>query len=140
MAYHGHFFAASFALLAIFVEVLMVTLAGIPYSPGQILTEFFVCSYTSMIVLVLMMLGMVALMLWRRKAPDLPRVPDTLLGVMSYVADSKMLDNFEGLEMMEKKDADNKIGGLGRRYGYGRFVGADGQVKWMVDEESNFVS
>jgi hypothetical protein len=140
MLYHRHFFAASFALVAILAEILVITLASVPYSPGQIHLELLVCSYTSMGVLALMIMAIVALMLWRRNMPDLPRTPDTVLGVMSYLADSRMLDDFDGCEMLSNKEADDRVNGLGKRYGYGRFVGVDGQVKWMVDEENSVVT
>lgn len=140
MIYHQHYFAASFALLALLSEVLVITLGGIPFNPDQVHREYLISNFTSMAILVLMLCGMVYLVLWRRKTPDLPRAPNTLLGVMSYLADSKMLDDFEGLELLKKTEIDNRIAGMGKRYGYGRFVGVDGQVKWMVDEESSFVS
>jgi hypothetical protein len=140
MAYHRHFFAAFLAFIAVLAEVLVIALAGVPYSPGQILLELLVCSYVSMAVLAIMVCGIVTTIIWRRKAPDLPRAPDTILGVMSYVANSKMLDSFEGCELLRSKDVDNRITGLGKRYGYGRFKGVDGQVKWMVDEEDSVIS
>lgn len=79
-------------------------------------------------------------MVWRKKTPDLPRALDTILGAISYVADSKMLDDFQGCELLTSKETRNWGSGLGKRYGYGRFVGADGQTRWMVDEEMNFAS
>jgi hypothetical protein len=140
MTYHRHFFAASFALIAILSDILVITLAGVPYSAGQILLESQVCNYTSILIVGFMVCGIACMMLWRRKAPDLPRAPDTVLGVMSYVADSKMLYDFEGCEYFESKYMDNRIKGLGKRYRYGRCEGVDGQVRWMVDEEKSFVS
>jgi hypothetical protein len=140
MAYHRHFFAAFLASIAIISEILVITLAGVPYAAGQILLESQACNYTSILILVLMVCGIACMMVWRRKAPDLPRAPDTVLGVMSYVADSKMLYDFEGCEYLEGKYMDNRIQGLGKRYRYGRCEGVDGQFRWMVDEEKSFSS
>jgi hypothetical protein len=135
MIYHKHFFAACLACTAILADFLVISLAGVPYSPGQIWLELLVCSYTSMAILGIMILSVIALLFWRRKSPDLPRAPDTLMGVMSYVADSKMLDDFDGAEVLKRNDIDDRINGLGKRYGYGRFLGMDGQTRFMVDEE-----
>lgn len=135
MLYDRHFFAACLAFTAILADVLVISLAGVPYSPGQIYTELLVCSYTSMAILGIMILSIVALLFWRRSTPDLPRAPDTLMAVMSYVADAKMLDDFDGLESCSGREVEDAVRGLGKRYGYGRFVGMDGQKRLMVDEE-----
>jgi hypothetical protein len=135
MLYHKHFFAAIIALTAIFADLLVISLAGVPYSPGQIWLELLVCSYASMAILGIMILSLVALLVWRRKSPDLPRAPDTLMGVMSYVADARMLDDFEGVDGLKSGEVEDRVVGLGKRYGYGRFVGMDGQSRLMVDEE-----
>lgn len=139
MLYNKHFFAAALAFTAILADVLVISLAGVPYSPGQIWMELIVCSYLSMVVLGTMIIAVITLLVWRRKSPDLPRAPDTLLGVISYLADSNMLGDFDGLENVEKKEMDDRIGGLGKRYGYGRNFGMDGQKRFMVDEELRLV-
>jgi hypothetical protein len=135
MLYHKHFFAAFVAFVAILSDVLIITLAAVPYSPGQVWMELIVCSYTSMAILGITIIAVVAVLMWRRQSPDLPRAPDTLMAVISYVANSNMLDDFEGLEYLEKSGLDDRVNGLGKRYSYGRNVGADGQKRLMVDEE-----
>ena len=135
MLYHKHIFAASLAFTAILADVLVVTLAGVPYSPGQVWMELIVCSYTSMAVLGIMIMAVVSLLVWRRRSPNLPRAPDIIMAVISYVANSNMLDDFEGLEGLEKKAVDDRIEGLGKRYTYGRNVGLNGQKRLMIDEE-----
>jgi hypothetical protein len=138
MIYHRHFFAALFAFIAVLSEILVIALGGVPYSAGQILLESQTCDYLSIFILAFMVCGIACMMVWRRKAPDLPSAPDTVLGVMSYVADSKMLYDFEGCEYLEGSYMDNRIQGLGKRYMYGRGEGDDGQVRLMVDEEKSF--
>lgn len=91
-----------------------------------------------MAVLGVMIISLIRLLIWRCWSPDLPRAPDTLLGVMSYVADSKMLEDLDGCEVLNNKDIDERVMGLGKRYGYGQFIGMDGQMRWMVDEEFKF--
>lgn len=84
-----------------------------------------------------MVLGIIVTMIWRRWTPDLPRTPDTILAVMSYVANSRLLDDFDGCERLRSREVEDRVNGLGKRYGYGRYVGVDGQTKWMVDEDCN---
>jgi hypothetical protein len=138
MTYHRHVFAASITLIAILSEMLVIALAGVPYAAGQILLESQACNYMSILILGFMICGIVCMILWRRNAPELPRAPDTVLGVMSYVADSKMLYDFEGCEYLESKYMDNRINDLGKKYMYGRCQGVDGQLRWMVDEDKSF--
>jgi hypothetical protein len=137
MTYHCHFLASSLAFIAILSDILVITIAGIPYSPGQIYLELLVCFYTTIIILGLMVVGILGTMFWRRWTPDLPRTPDTILAVMSYVADSRLLDDFDGCEGLGSREVEDRVNGLGKRYGYGRYVGVDGQTKWMVDEDCN---
>ena len=57
--------------------------------------DFLVASYSVIIVVALMIVATVALVVWRSRAPDLPRPPDTVAAVISYVADSRMLDDLK---------------------------------------------
>ena len=90
--------------------------------------------------------------------PHLPRRPDTLAGVMSYLCASAVVDEVEGWDGV--KDFRERVrrrgsvfgggGGIagrrsftggarppppaeGRRYGYGMLVGLDGGRRWAVD-------
>lgn len=139
MLYHKHVFAASLAFTAILADALVIAIAGVPYSPGQIWMELIVCSYVSMSVLGVMIVAIIALLFWRRQSPELPRAPDTILGVISYVADSNLLGDFEGMESVSKQEMDDRINGLGKRYGYGFEVGMDGQKRFMIHEESRLL-
>ncbi|TID22864.1 hypothetical protein E2P81_ATG01997 [Venturia nashicola] len=135
MTYNRHALASYLAFIAILSDILVIAIAGIPYSPGHIYVEFLACFYVTIVILGLMVLGIVMTMIWRRWTPDLPRTPDTILAVMSYVADSRLLDDFDGCEGLRSREVENRVNGLGKRYGYGQYVGVDGQTKWMVDED-----
>ncbi|KAE9966034.1 hypothetical protein BLS_007239 [Venturia inaequalis] len=122
MTYNRHALASYLAFTAILSDVLVIAIAGIPYSPGQIYVEFLACFYVTIVILGLMVLGIVMTMVWRRWTPDLPRTPDTILAVMSYVADSRLLDDFDGCEGLSSREVENRVNGLGKRYGYGRYI------------------
>jgi hypothetical protein len=132
----GYFFSASVAFAATLAEILVVVLAAIPYSPGEIFLELFICTYTSIGILSLMVIVLVGLMFWRSRLPYLPRTPDTLGGVISYLCASRMLDDFDCSSGLGSRELEKRIVGLGKRYTYGEYVGVDGQVRWMIEEST----
>jgi len=135
MLFKGHFFAATMAFIAVLSELLIIFLGAVPYSPGQVLMELLIASYVCMAVLGIMALGIIALIFWRRRLPELPRAPDTIAAVASYVADSRMLDDFEGCEYVDDREMAERVG-AGKRYVYGKRVGSDGQRRYLVDEDT----
>ena len=91
----------------------------------------------SMAILALMVVAIVALLLWRWRWQgmlDLPRRPETLAAVISYICASRTLDDFEGLECLDEGQRDQQIVGMRKRYGYGRRRCVDGVVRWAIDE------
>ncbi len=66
--------------------------------------------------------------------PHLPRKPNSIASVMSYVCDSNMVRDFEGLERCSRNDRDMAIVKLDRRYGYGLREWPDGEKSGAGDE------
>jgi Protein of unknown function (DUF3433) len=130
----GHFLAALVAFTTLLADILTITLARIPYAPNEIYLELLICAYTSMAILSLMVLVIIGLSFWKRKLKDIPRKPDTLAGVMSYLYDSHFLVDFEGCERFKGGELEKRIVNAGKRYEFGRFVGVDGQNRWMVEK------
>jgi hypothetical protein len=130
----GYIFSASIAFIAILAEILVVVLAAIPYSPGKIFLELLICTYTSIGILSLMVIVLISLVFWRRKLPYLPRMPDTLGGVISYLCDSHMLDDFDECKELGNRELEKMITRFGKKYRYGKYTGVDGQVRWMIEE------
>jgi hypothetical protein len=64
-----------------------------------------------------------------KNRPDLPRASHTVLGVMKCLFTSRILDDFEGCEVLERKDVYDRIEKLGKSYGYGQFVDSDGKTR-----------
>lgn len=89
-----------------------------------------------MALLGLMALSIIALMFWKRRLPDLPRPPDTLGAVVSYVADARMLDDFEGFEYLDDRDMGARLRASGKKYVYEKRHGSDGQERYLVDEDT----
>ena len=130
-----HRAAASVAAVGLLAEFLIIFLAGLPYRPGQLRSEFLTCGIASLAILVLMVLQLVFINFWRRQLPHLPRRPDSIAAVMTYVAGTAMVRDFHGLEESSVKQRNRAICGLGKTYAYGwRKEEPSGRVRWVVDE------
>jgi hypothetical protein len=134
---YQHFAAALTALTAVLSEFLVVALSGLPYRPGQLRSEFLFCGIASLAVLSFMLIMLLVVNLWRMLAvPHLPRKPDNIAAVMTYVCNSAMNKDFEGLERVDLKERDRQIRELRKKYRYGLRRGIDGKERWVVDEVS----
>jgi Protein of unknown function (DUF3433) len=134
LAYRRHFFASFVAFITFLSIFIPTTLSGIPFSPNQIDDELYICAYSSMIVLAIMALTIVALVIWRFKLPYLPRRPDSVAAIMSYICASRMVEDFEGSECLSTGMMQKRVEGLKKRYHYGSLIGVDGARRWAVDE------
>lgn len=71
----------------------------------------------------------------KRRHIFLPRQPGSIAGVLAYIHQSHMLDDFVDTETMNSKEMTAHLEGLGKRYGLGWFNGRDGQDHCGVDQE-----
>ena len=136
MLLKGYYFGSFIAVIAVLSDLLIIFLGVVPFNPGQVYLELLVSCYVSMTLLSLMIIGVITMIIWKRRMPDLPRAPDTMAGVMSYVADSRMLDDFDCAEYLDDRDLEGRFTRIGKRYTYGRGLGTDGQMLYLVDEQN----
>lgn len=108
-------------------------MSGLPYRPGQLSSEFYICGIASLAILILMIIIIVIVNGWRRVLPSLPRAPNSVAAVLTYVVHSNMCASFEGLDKMSIGQRDKYIRGLGKRYGYGLMKVGE-EEKWAIDE------
>lgn len=134
LAWNRHLAAASVAFTGIMAEFLIIFLAGLPYRPGQLRSEFLVCGIASVVILVAMIVQLVLVNLWRRQLPHLPRRPDSIAAVMTYVAGTEMVKDFYGVEGLSTRERDKAIRRLNKTYAYGWRKEDNGRVRWVVDE------
>jgi hypothetical protein len=92
-------------------------------------------SFGLTITIVLFLLLISSLVYARRRHPFLPRQPNTIASILAFIHQSKMLYDFVGTEKMNNDEMVKRLGGLGKKYGLGWFVGRDGDVHCGVDEE-----
>ena len=136
MLFKGHLFVAFMAVIAVLSELLIIFLGAVPYSAAQMIIQVKIAAFSCCGILGVMLLGVVLLVLWKRRLPDLPRAPDTLAAVISYVADSRMLDDFQGFEYLDDREMTSRLASTGKRYVYGKRPGSDGQSRYLVDEDT----
>jgi hypothetical protein len=132
-AWRGHTTTALVAFTGILAEFLVVALSGLPYRSGQLADEFFICGVSALVILGFMILSIAAVSWWRRNLPHLPRKPDSAAAVMTYCADSRMVDDFAGVERMKGSERDRYVEELGQLYEYGLRRRPDGRLRWVID-------
>ena len=133
---HRRFFVAHIASVAILAEALIILLPGIPFSAGQLESAFVLSAILSISILGYMLLSLAAVWL-RPKGPALPRTPNTLAAVWSYLCGAKMLGDFADLAILEARERDRIVGGMGRVYGLRVEKGTDGVERWGVDYDGD---
>jgi hypothetical protein len=72
---------------------------------------------------------------WKRGHIFLPRQPGSIAGVLAYIHQSRMLEDFVDTETMNSKEMTSHLEGLGKTYGLGWFNGRDGQDHCGLDQE-----
>ncbi|GAB1311457.1 hypothetical protein MFIFM68171_01667 [Madurella fahalii] len=150
----GHLVAAGVAAIGVASEFLIVALAGLPYRAGrQLRAEFVLCAAASAAILSLMLAQLALVVRWRcgggggggsrsPHGPHLPRRPDAIAAVMTYVADTEMARGFDGLDPAgasgTTRERDRAICRMGKAYAYGWRREKEGRVRWVVDEAGDY--
>ncbi|KAH8893832.1 hypothetical protein GQ53DRAFT_805291 [Thozetella sp. PMI_491] len=130
-----HLAAASVAFTGLLAEVLIIALAGLPYRPGQMRSEFLFCGIAAVVILLAMIVQLVVVNFWRRAMPHLPRRPDTIANVMTYVAETGIVRDFHGLEDLSVSRRNQAIRDMRKTYAYGwRKEDESGRIRWVIDE------
>lgn len=126
-----HFYLIVAAFAASIAEFLPLLLNNVPYRVTQTYRTSTVCTYTSIAVLALMLVLVIAsfFMKW----PEMPVDPTTVAGAMYYVCDSKMVWSFAELSTVGKAERNGRVGRLGALYEYGPTSGLSGQRRMGVD-------
>ncbi|CZR58679.1 uncharacterized protein PAC_08571 [Phialocephala subalpina] len=118
-----HYLTATISFLTLPAEFLPLFLANIPFSFGTTKLAYTVCNYFSMAILILMCLALVVLVFkGLDRVGSLPRKPDTLASVGVYLASrggGGMLDSFQGLSLMSRRERDEVVRDLGAGYTLG---------------------
>ncbi|KAM0148057.1 hypothetical protein ACHAQE_007396 [Botrytis cinerea] len=71
----------------------------------------------------------------RRRHPFLPRQPSSIASILAFIYQSNMLYDFVGTEKLNNREMEERLVGIGKKYGLGWFKGRDGEMHCGVDEE-----
>ena len=139
--WRGEWFHALIAFTAILSDVLIISIAGVPYSSAQIWDAFLASAYLSLAILGWMMLAMVGIFVWRKKVATLklPSEPDTLLSIWMMMADegNAMRKEFDGWEMTRSMERDRACKGRGGRYWGGWSKDDNERWRWLIGVDGN---
>lgn len=131
----GHWVSAAVTLSVLLGQFLIVTMTGMPSREGQTHGEFVFCTAASLTILGFIALTVIASNIWRRRLPHLPRKPDNVAAVLSYIAGSQVCANFEGVERAQIPVRDRRILALGRKYGFGVKKSSENAPERLVIDE-----
>ena len=76
-----------------------------------------------------------AAVLTTRRHRYAPRLPKSLGSIILYICNSKMLEDFQGTHAMSSKQREDHVVKLGRKYGFGWFIGVDGKLHRGIERE-----
>ncbi|KAK5054008.1 hypothetical protein LTR84_001970 [Exophiala bonariae] len=137
--WRGNLFHALVALVATLSDVLIVTIAGVPYSSAQTWMDFVVCIYTSWAILSIMSITVIAIFRWRalNEKMMIPSEPATLIDVWLMLCNENngLREDTRGFEMSDGKERDEMIKRSGRRYWGGWLTQPEGLQRWCVERE-----
>ncbi|KAH8880275.1 hypothetical protein GQ53DRAFT_670227 [Thozetella sp. PMI_491] len=119
------------AATAILSEFMPILLNNVPKGIMQTWLTHLVCTWLAVAILALMWLVVAGtfFLAW----PQLPADPTTVAGAMYYVCDSPVLELFEGLGSLAKKDRDLRVMGEGMKFQLAEAVGMSGTKRITVD-------
>jgi hypothetical protein len=131
---HGDYVVALAGFSAILSESLFILLSSIPYSSTELHMAFLVSSYASIAIIAVMVLSLPFLFWWRAGNPDLPKNPDTLSVLLSYLCWSDdLLDLFKDVSTLKQKERDNVVLGWAKHYKFGEINDFGTLGIWIED-------
>ena len=113
---------------------LNIVISGVPYATGQTRMQFLVSTYMSIAILGIMIIVASLVVFSRTREPRIPRKPDTLGAVLSYMSGSRMIDDFAGLEYLDDDSRSRVVRQLGKKYEFNEMIRRDGKFGWTIDD------
>ncbi|KAK4231148.1 Zonadhesin [Podospora fimiseda] len=118
---HRHLFLLCTSVAAILSEFLPVLLSNVPFSLHQTSKAATVCAVLTCLFLAVQLAVLVGSFFTRY--PPMPVDPRSIAGMMYYVSQSYMLNDMEGIALLDGKQRAKKVMEAGRRYYYGVLAG-----------------
>ncbi|KIW10529.1 hypothetical protein PV08_11493 [Exophiala spinifera] len=146
--WNRHYLVALVGFSSLLLDILTVTVGSFSVNSEVFLKlkdkddssgdETFASFWASLILSVTILVIVIcttSIVYWRRRHPFLPREPSTIAAILAFIYSSNMLTDFIDTETLNNKQMEQRLMGLGKRYGLGWFRGRDGQIHCAIDEE-----
>lgn len=132
---NGRFFLALVATSGFLAEALIICLSNIHFKNTTTFEAFTISIWLATSILVVMIITLILIAF--RRQPKLSLEPDTIAATLCLLADSTILERFDGLGLviLSTKQRDEMISGLGLRYALYRTNAEDGNTRIVVDVE-----
>lgn len=131
MVFHAlrarNWFHAFVSAVAVTSYALVILVAGVPYTYGEVERLSLISGAASVGILGTMMLALVGVWGWKKTGPQMARRLNTVVNVWLLLCGSRLLEGSEDLDVREE-------GNDNRRFWFGKAVGTDGVERWMIDE------
>ncbi|KAI0431072.1 hypothetical protein F5Y09DRAFT_330596 [Xylaria sp. FL1042] len=112
------------SLASILSESLGIFLGNVRFQVTQTFFVWQLCTWTAVGVMSFMLLILLASFFV--KWPDMPVEPSTIAGAMYYVCDSSVIDRFDGLSTLDKKERDRTVMNMALLYEFNERISAEG--------------
>ncbi|KAI5855165.1 hypothetical protein BZA05DRAFT_390706 [Tricharina praecox] len=131
----GHFLLAWVTSVTILIEVLTVVMGSLDVQGGEESHLSSSISFGLAIAIFVLVLITEWAVLYFRRHPFLPRQPGTISSVLAFIHQSRMLTDFEGTETESTLQRKKRLAKVGKRYGFGWYLGRDGKRHLGIDHE-----
>lgn len=132
--HHRYFVVAAVTIVVILSNlVLNVVIGGVAYQRGQSLRQSLVSRWLSIIILAVMMLAALALLISRLRSSRIPRQPNSLGVVMSYIAGGCLPETVCGMEHLTEDERRERMCAMAHKYQLGEREQVNGTYTWSID-------
>ncbi|KAK5072462.1 hypothetical protein LTR51_005099, partial [Lithohypha guttulata] len=133
------------SLVACLSDLNIIAVAGLLWNLAQTSLTYHLCGYLSMACTSAILAVVLVTMAWWLKVSvirRMPRQPDTIGSMLSYLCGSEMVRDWNSdstsatpMEYLSRKERDTLVKSSERRFCFGRMLGVDDRERWCIDYE-----
>lgn len=140
--YSHMWFEAIVGVTAIISDFNIIAVSGVLMTYSQTRAAYQWSSITALTTTSFMLSMLLLVVFWWRRTDavsGMPRSPETVGAVLSYLCISRMAMDFAHMGMVDlsKEERDRVIVGKGKRYRFGRMFGEDGKERYCIDYDGD---
>ncbi|KAK5094988.1 hypothetical protein LTS08_008384 [Lithohypha guttulata] len=133
------------SLVACLSDLNIIAVAGLLWNLAQTSLTYHLCGYLSTACTSATLTVVLVTMAWWLKVSvirRMPRQPDTIGSMLSYLCGSEMVRDWNSgsmsampMEYLSRKERDTLVKSSERRFCFGRMLGVDDRERWCIDYE-----